>query len=185
MPIVTQGVLDRKKYCPTVYETFGEYPDVVIARCITKDRNKTHITHNVACVQSCAAEFCYTTDPNDPKAVENSFTTLVHLSKTINLELYNDYTNEIVTLKNVEYGDVVRCKFCHNPVGTVLQHRMLDLEGFEHFRPWSDKHDLMPVNGLQPLKMKTILRYEKFRIASIPYMINRYKQEHGIIVDTK
>lgn len=180
MPIVTQSVLDRKKYCPTVYETFGEFPDVVIARCSTKDRNKTYITKNVVRFQCCAAEFCYTTDPYDQTEAENLFTTRVPLSKTINLELYNDYTNEIVTLKNFDYGDVVRCKFCHNCVGTVLENRMLELEGFERFIPWSDKHDIIAVNGSQPLRMKTILSYEKFRMASLPYMIKKYKQEHGI-----
>lgn len=180
MPIVTQSVLDRKRYCPTVYETFGVFIDAVIARCDTKTYDKDFISHNGSCYRQCAAEFCYTWDPTQSADLENVFVTRVPFSKTINLELFNEDTGEIVNFKSVEYGDVARCKFCHNTIATVLDNRMLELDSFERYRPWSDKQDLLTSNNMQPNRMKIILRDEKFRSSSIPYMVAKYKRENGI-----
>lgn len=72
MPIVAQSILDRKKYCPTVFEAFGEHIDVTVARCDTKTREKLFFGKE-SFFRVCATDFCYLWNPLIENNVSNFF----------------------------------------------------------------------------------------------------------------
>lgn len=180
MPIVAQSIFERKKLCPTVFETFGEHIDVSYARCSTKTHDKFYWKKELY-KKVCAAEFCYLWDPYTEFEAPNFFNVKVPWLKTINLELFNNFTEQVVDIKNAIVGDEVRCKFCHVTVGSLLKSRMIELDNYDRYVLWGDKTHESINNSEQKSKMERLMKSEAIRAACIPLMIAKYKRLNNIL----
>lgn len=178
MPIPMQSE-ERKKYCPRVFEVFGEYLDTEIFRCDYSTKELVYEANKYSFYHQCAAEFCYAKNPLHDDIDEQWCAERTPFNQTINLEVINDEYN-IINVMKAKYGDAVRCKFCRYIVATVVGFNTINFHDVDSFLIPTDFNESERTMQWMMYHVMNNFNKEENRRRNIPLMIKKYKEQNGI-----